>query len=59
MRPQSEITGNKPRQVLKKTPETPGISVRWTNEHHIMYLRLGGSKWLREQIELHLANKKP
>lgn len=54
MRPKSEITGNKPRSILNKTSEAPGISVRWTEAHHIKFLQLGGSKWLRQEIEKHM-----
>lgn len=36
-RPKSELTGQRPRD----------LSARLTEEQHIMYLRLGGSKWLR------------
>lgn len=57
MRPQSELTGNRPRQVLKKSQDAPGISIRWTERHHIAYLRLGGSKWLREQVEKEMQCK--
>ena len=51
MRPKSAITGQSPRSLVAKTKEAPGVSIRWTEEHHIAYLRLGGSKWLREMVE--------
>lgn len=59
MRPKSELTGQRPRQVIQKAENTSGVSVRWTQEHHIMYLRLGGSKWLREQVEKHMKSQMP
>jgi len=31
------------------------ISVRWSQEEHIMFLRLGGSKWVRETVQEHYA----
>lgn len=34
------------------------VSVRWTEAHHITYLRLGGSKWLRAEIEKHMEKKR-
>lgn len=54
MRPKSEITGNRPRSILTKTNQAPGVSIRWTEAHHITFLRLGGSKWLRQEIEKHM-----
>lgn len=57
MRPQSAITGTKPRNLLRKTPAAPGISVRWTEAHHIAYLRLGGSKWLRKTVEAEMKKE--
>ena len=27
------------------------ISVRWSKEDHIAFLRLGGSRWLRELVQ--------
>lgn len=57
MRPKSEITGQRPRYIVNKTKDTPGVSVRWTEAHHIMFLRLGGSKWLRQQIEKHMGGQ--
>lgn len=44
-RPKSNITGLRPKN----------LSVRWTEEHHLAYLRLGGSGWLRQVIEAELA----
>lgn len=49
--PKSELTGIRPRQIVKKTADTPGVNVRWTEAHHIAFLRLGGSKWLRDAVE--------
>jgi len=43
-RPKSNLTGGRPRS----------ISVRWTDEQHVQFLRLGGSDWLRNQINAHL-----
>lgn len=54
MRPKSAITGSRPREVLSKNGDAPGVSVRWTEAHHITYLRLGGSKWLRQEVEKHM-----
>lgn len=56
-RPISELTGNRPRSAVKKTAEAPGVSVRWTEAHHITYLRLGGSKWLRQMVEKEMTCK--
>ena len=44
MRPKSELTGGRARYIA------PDMSARLTEEQHIMFLRLGGSKWLRARI---------
>jgi len=54
MRPQSTLTGQRPRNIVGRTPEAPGVAIRWTEQHHITFLRLGGSKWLRQEIEKHM-----
>lgn len=54
-RPASSITGQKPRELIKRRGDVCGVSVRWTKEHHITFRRLGGSKWLREQVEKHMG----
>lgn len=54
-RPKSEITGSKPRQLVRGYAS--GVNVRWTEQHHITFLRLGGSKWLRQEIEKHMKGK--
>ena len=41
MRPKSELTGGRARYIA------PDMSARLTEEQHVMFLRLGGSKWLR------------
>lgn len=41
-RPKSNLTG--PHYIA------PDMSARLTEEQHIMFLRLGGSKWLRARI---------
>ena len=43
-RPKSELTGGRARYIA------PDMSARLTEEQHIMFLRLGGSKWLRARI---------
>ena len=43
-RPKSGLTGARPRYIA------PDMSARLTEEQHIMFLRLGGSKWLRARI---------
>lgn len=40
-RPKSELTGLRPRN----------ISARLTEAQHIMLIKLGGSKWLRGQLQ--------
>ena len=54
MRPKSEITGQRPRQIVTKTKDAPGVSVRWTLAHHIKYLQLGGAAWVRTEVEKHM-----
>ena len=54
MRPQSTLTGQRPRNIVGRTSEAPGVAIRWTDAHHITFLRLGGSKWLRQEIEKHM-----
>ena len=54
MRPQSTLTGQRPRNIVGRTPEAPGVAIRWTEKHHITFLKLGGSKWLRQEIEKHM-----
>ena len=44
MRPKSELTGGRARYIA------PDMSARLTEEQHVMFLRLGGSKWLRARI---------
>ena len=44
MRPKSDLTGRRPRYIA------PDMSARLTEEQHVMFLRLGGSKWLRARI---------
>lgn len=51
-RPKSELTGVKPRQLIGGYAS--GVNVRWTEKHHITFLKLGGSKWLRQEIEKHM-----
>lgn len=55
MRPKSEITGQRPRNLITKTKGAPGVSARWTEAHHIAFLKLGGSKWLREMVEKEMS----
>ena len=43
-RPKSELTGSRARYIA------PDMSARLTEEQHVMFLRLGGSKWLRARI---------
>ena len=40
-RPKSDITGLRPKT----------LSVRWTEDQHVAYLRLGGSSWLRAAVD--------
>lgn len=39
----------------KKLPDTGAgprtLSVRWSDQHHVKYLQLGGSKWLRRRVQ--------
>lgn len=51
-RAKSELTGTKPRQLVNGY--SSGVSVRWTEAHHLTYLKLGGSKWLREMVEQYM-----
>jgi hypothetical protein len=44
-RPKSPLTGQRPRC----------FSARLTEAQHIMFLRVGGSRWLREQLDKELA----
>lgn len=43
-RPKSELTGGRARYIA------PDMSARLTEEQHVMFLRLGGSKWLRTTL---------
>ena len=43
-RAKSELTGRNP----------VALSVRWSDRMHIAYLRLGGSGWLRAQVQREL-----
>jgi len=52
----SAITGQKPRKVIDQ--KGVSVSVRWTENHHITFLKLGGSAWLRAQVENHMAKRK-
>ena len=40
-RPKLQDTGDGPRTV----------SVRWTDDLHLKFLRLGGSRWLRKAVK--------
>ena len=46
-RPKLSDTGSGPRT----------LSVRWSEEHHIMFLQLGGSKWLRRIVQKEIDKK--
>lgn len=55
-RPKSELTELRPRVAVTSEGRSK-VSVRWTEAHHITYLRLGGSRWLREQVEKHMEKR--
>lgn len=57
-RPKSELTGVRPRVVVAGQDGRSKVSVRWTNEHHIAYLKLGGSRWLRAEVEKHMEKNR-
>ena len=47
-RPKSELTG--PHYIA------PDMSARLTEAQHIMFLRLGGSTWLRKKLDAELQH---
>ena len=47
-RPKLSDTGSGPRT----------LSVRWSEEHHIMFLQLGGSKWLRSVVAAEIDKRR-
>lgn len=47
-RPVSPLTGRKPRSLV----------ARLTEQQHIMFLRLGGSRWIRSVIDEEIAKAK-
>lgn len=47
---------SRPKSVLTGTPPR-NLSARLTEEQHIMYIKLGAVKWLREKINSELEKQ--